>query len=75
MKTSTSLIERAKEAGCVTASDMAHWIDGYEAGTKDTEELALKIVENINDKQFEPFPSFAEESVRLHEERIKGEQK
>ncbi len=64
-----ALIEIAKKDGCETASDMASWIKGYEMGSHDTQMRALNIINNIHNEEYEePFPLFAEESIRLNDE-------
>ena len=42
-----TLIERAQEAGCTTAADMAHWIDGYEAGMKETQDQVMALTKDL----------------------------
>jgi len=65
-------IPRAIEDGIETVAEYNLWAQGYIVGFRDAGEVALKA---FREDDFEPFPSFAEESVMLHEEKIKGEQK
>jgi len=80
----TKLIKKAIEDGIETTYEYSIWLIGYISGTRNEEKKCLEMVMNrenikkwhkeLEDDDFEPFPSFAEESIRLHEEKQEAKQ-
>ena len=60
----TKIINKAIEDGCETVSDFKEWEKEFNV------DIWAEDFNKTVDRMFEPFPLFAEESVRLHEEKM-----
>ncbi len=64
----TELMEQAIKDGCKTISDYAAWY--YQQGRVD---VLQEIVDKQETEEEEPFPLFAEESIRIQKKKEKQE--